>query len=496
MAIEVTQIIGDTVELVFNPAEEDLHVGENLSVRGRHENRGLIVQVIEIKAFFSASLLFGHDRCPSVGPPLAAPAIANPRARSPRRRNTPQPAPDIQSPYIAIAKIRKMTDPVWRPWDGWLPASTVVVTKTADDEVLRQCIPDLGNPLRLGKTLADEPFHIEQAALGALNLIAGIEGSGTAHLAQVLMSRLIEHGRPCIVFDTKGVYARLSHERVRSSTSEGVRQPIVPLIVGESLKLAMAHVSPDTFSAMLRHFGLPTAVALYFTSHVARRFAPLNGPDDTDQPAAFLGIDDLIHLARDLETEGQPVAGGAILSCLDAIKQAQIFATQPSECTAWHDGYAEIRHGGALVIDLSKLTRCARTSVVASLVGSLRDISAGERAAESDRLACLFFDEAQLLVGRYFITDVLLPMRHLGLTSFFVTTRAIGLGDHLQHDADNLFLCQVTSDDARHLAKRSRVDAATLQNVGRRLRTHHSLLVGKATGEYPIIFAMEPVEQH
>ena len=95
MAIEVTQIIGDTVELVFNPAEEDLHVGENLSVRGRHENRGLIVQVIEIKAFFSASLLFGHDRCPSVGPPLAAPAIANPRARSPRRRNTPQPAPDI-----------------------------------------------------------------------------------------------------------------------------------------------------------------------------------------------------------------------------------------------------------------------------------------------------------------------------------------------------------------------------------------------------------------
>ena len=206
-------------------------------VRARHENRGLIVQVIEIKAFFSASLLFGHDRRPSVGPTLAAPAIAKPRARSPRRRNIPQPASDLQSPYIAIAKIRKMTDPVWGPWDGWLPTSTVVVNKTADEEVLRQCIPDLGNPLRLGKTLADEPFYIEQAALGALNLIAGIEGSGTAHLAQVLMSRLIEHGCPCIVFDTKGVYARLSHERVRSSTSEAIRQPIVPLIVGESLKL-------------------------------------------------------------------------------------------------------------------------------------------------------------------------------------------------------------------------------------------------------------------
>lgn len=51
MAIQVAQITGDTVELVFNPAEEDLHVGENLSVIGRHDDRGLIVQIIELKAF-------------------------------------------------------------------------------------------------------------------------------------------------------------------------------------------------------------------------------------------------------------------------------------------------------------------------------------------------------------------------------------------------------------------------------------------------------------
>ena len=38
-----------------------------------------------------------------------------------------------------------------------------------------------------------------------------------------------------------------------------------------------------------------------------------------------------MHLAQDLEAEGQAVAGGAILSGLDAIKQAQVFATQPSE---------------------------------------------------------------------------------------------------------------------------------------------------------------------
>jgi hypothetical protein len=495
MAIQVAQITGDTVELVFNPAEEDLHVGENLSVIGRHDDRGLIVQIIEFKAIFSASLLSGRDQRPSTGPPSAAPAVANSCARSPRRRKTPQPARESHGLYLAIAKIRKMTDPVWQPWDGWLPTSTVSVTKTADHEMLRQCIPELGNPLWLGKTVAGEPFHIERAALGAVNLIAGAEGSGTSHLAQVIVSELIDHGLPCIVFDTKGVYARPSQERVSSSASAEGRHAIVPLVVGETLKLAISHMGLDALSAMLRQFGLPTAVAMYFKSHVARRFVQMRSQHDADQPPPFLGFDDLIHVARDLEVEGQAVAGGAILSCLDAIKQAQVFATQPSEGRAFRDAYAQIRHGGALVIDLSKLPRCARTSVVSSLVGSLREISSGGRTPETDPLPCIFFDEAQSLVARHFITDVLLPMSHLGVTSFFVTTMVTSLGDHFQHEADNLFLCQLTSDDVRHLAKRSRVDVATLRSIGRRLRTHHSLLVGRATGGYPIIFAVEPLDR-
>jgi Helicase HerA, central domain len=494
MAIQVTQITGDTVELVFNPDEEDLHVGENLSVIGRHDDRGLIVQVIELKAIFPASPLSGREQSPSVAPVFPAPAVAKPRARSPRRRKTPQPGRDIRGLYFAIAKIRKMTDPAWQPWDGWLPTSTVIVTKTADHEMLRQCIPALGNPLWLGKTVAGEPFHIERATLGAVNLIVGAEGSETSHLAQVLVNELIDHGLPCIVFDTKGVYARLSQERVSSSTSEEGSHAIVSLVAGDSLKLAMSQVGVDAFSTMLRRFGLPKAVAMYFTSHVARRFARLRSQHDVDQRPPFLSIDDLMHIARDLEAEGQAVAGGAILSCLDAIKQAQVFATQPSEAIAFWDGYAQIRHGGALVIDLSKLPTCARTSVVSSLVGNLREVSTGERGMETAPLPCMFFDEAQALVARHFITDVLLPMSHLGLTSFFVTTMVTNLGDHLQHEADNLFLCQLTPDDVRHLAKRSRVDAATLQSVGRRLRTHHSLLVGRATGGYPIIFAMEPLD--
>src|SRR5262245_50342455 len=130
MAIQVAQITGDTVELVFDPDEEDLHVGENLSVRGRHDDRGLIVQVIELRAIFSAPLLSGREQSPSVDPAFAAPAPAKPRTRPPRRRKTSQPGRELHGLYLAIAKIRKMADPAWQPWDGWIPSSTVSVTKT------------------------------------------------------------------------------------------------------------------------------------------------------------------------------------------------------------------------------------------------------------------------------------------------------------------------------------------------------------------------------
>jgi hypothetical protein len=494
MAIQVVQITGDTVELAFNPAEDDLHVGENLSVIGRHDDRGLIVQVIELRAIFSTSLLSSRDQRPSTGLPSASPAIDNPRSRSPRRRKTSQPVRDLHGLHLAIAKIRKMTDPAWQPWDGWIPTSGVTVTKTADQEMLRQCMPELGNPLWLGKTLAGEPFHIDRAALGTVNLIVGAEGSGTSHLAQVIVSELIDHGLPCIVFDTRGVYAPLSQDRVHPPIHEEGRPAIVHLIVGESLKLDLTHTDLNGLATMLRQFGLPTAMAMYFKSHVMRRLARLKAQNDVDQSTPFLGIDDLMRFAEDLEVGGQAVAGGAILACLDALKQTQIFATQPAEGTAFRNGYAQIRHGGALVIDLSRLPRYAGTGVVSSLMSTLREFSGGEMATETDLLPCLFFDDAESLGAHQFIADGFVAVSHPDLMSFFVTTTVGRLADHLQHEVDNLFLCQLASNDVRHLAKRSRVDAATLRSVGRRLRTHHSLLVGRATGGYPTIFAVEPLD--
>jgi hypothetical protein len=494
MAIQVAQITGDTVELLFNPAEDHLHIGENLSVVAPQEDRGLIVQIIELKVFFPTTLLSGRNQRTPEDPHSVFPTVSDTPARPPRRGKPPLPGRAIRSEHLAIAKIRKVTDPAWRTWDGWVPTRGVVVTRTTDREMLRHCIPESANPLGLGRTLTGEPFHVERAALGEVNLIVGAKGSGTSHLAKVIVSELIDHGVRCVVFDTTGTYALVSSDSENSLRSREGRPVMVHLVVGESLKLGMLHFGLDALLAILKQFGLPRALAMYFESHVARHLVRLKDQADANQPPPFLGIEDLIQLAQTLEAEGQAVVGGAILSCLEAIKRALVFATQPAEAMILWDGLAQIRHGGALVIDLSRLPRRAQPAIVFSLVGILKEIAERDSATESNHSLSMFFDDARPLIARRFIAEGLIPARPLGLTSFFVTTMVSSLGDNLLYAVDNLFLRHMVSDhDVRHLAKSGLVDTDTLRGVGRGLRTPHSLLIGKATGGYPMIFAVKPL---
>jgi Helicase HerA, central domain len=494
MAIQVAQITGDTVELLFNRAEDHLHVGENLSIVAPQEDRGLIVQIIELKVFFPTTPLSARNQRTSTDPHSAFPAVSKTAGGPPRRRKPPLPGRAIRSEHLAIAKIRRVTDPAWHAWDGWLPTRDVVVTRTPDREMLRRCIPDSANPLGLGKTLTGEPFHVEREALGEVNLIVGAKGSGTSHLAKVIASELIDHGVRCVVFDTTGAYVLISSDNKNSLRSPEDRPVIVRLVVGESLKLGMVHFGLDALRAILRQFGLPRAVAMYFESQVARRLVRLKDQTDANQPAPFLGIEDLIQLAQTLEAEGQVVVGGAILSCLEAIKRTRVFATEPAEAMILWDSLAQIRHGGALVIDLSGLPRRAQPAIVFSLVGILQEIAQRDSATDSQHSLSMFFDDAQPLVAHHLIAEGLIPARRRGLTSFFVTTMVRSLGDNLLYGVDNLFLRHMMSDhEVRHLAKSGLVDTDTLRCVGRGLRTPYSLLIGKATGGYPMIFAINPL---
>ena len=103
MNIQIRQIKGDIVELVFNPREEDLRVGENLTLREKGSDRGLIVQIIEFRTVTYPSLLqemlelMVGDDPPPLPPDLSQLAELSPEGLS-----------EMSNLKLAIAKIRKV----------------------------------------------------------------------------------------------------------------------------------------------------------------------------------------------------------------------------------------------------------------------------------------------------------------------------------------------------------------------------------------------------
>ena len=97
MNVQIRQIKGDIVELLFNPKEIDLRVGENLSLRENGHNRGLIVQIIEFQTVTYPALLAEMME-------LIADAAVTPEAGL----VDPDSLPEMSNLKLAIAKIRKV----------------------------------------------------------------------------------------------------------------------------------------------------------------------------------------------------------------------------------------------------------------------------------------------------------------------------------------------------------------------------------------------------
>ncbi len=100
MKIQIKQIKGDIVELVFNPREVDLRVGENLTLRENGSDRGLIIQIIEFRTVTYPSLLqemlqLVAEDTPSTS--LPEPTMLDPEGLS-----------EMSNLKLAIAKIRKV----------------------------------------------------------------------------------------------------------------------------------------------------------------------------------------------------------------------------------------------------------------------------------------------------------------------------------------------------------------------------------------------------
>ena len=99
MNIQIRQIKGDLVELLFNPKEVDLRVSENLTLREKGGDRALIVQIIEFRTINYPSLLNEIMELVTELPPDSALNLAD----------LPQDGlSEMSNLKLAIAKIRKV----------------------------------------------------------------------------------------------------------------------------------------------------------------------------------------------------------------------------------------------------------------------------------------------------------------------------------------------------------------------------------------------------
>lgn len=495
MAIQVKQICGDTAELVFDSREDDLRIGETLSVAEDQGRRGVIVQIIEFRTISLPLLLPERLQLADEGltSPLP-PAPSLPPAALRSGELLPRLS-EVSPLQLAIAKIRGRTGPSWHHWDGWIPRPDAVVTKTADREVLRHCIPQAGNPLRLGKTLAGEDFSVEGRTLEKINLITGVKGSGPSHLAKVILRALITCGAPCVVFDLNREYTPLGRDNFAAVQGREEYHHITHLVAGDTMKLGVAPFGLGSLQTLLTDFGLPEAAAMYFTSHVAHGHAALRQQGGLCQSPPSLGIDDLIKMAHDLEPVDGEVVSRTLLSCLKAIRQTEALATFASEAIPFRQRYEEIRDGGALAIDLSRLAHRARPGFVQAVVEILQEICDTERAQGSNRFPFVFFDQAHLYINHDTIGDIVMRAKHRGVTCFLITDMVMKLDAAVLRQANNLFILRLPyADDLRHLSQSGRIDQETMISVVPRLLDHHSMLLGDATRSYPIIFAFDVID--
>ena len=500
LKVQVYRIEGDLIELLFYPREIDLRVGETLTLVERETRRSVIAQVI---AFRSASYpsLVQDQMLNLLGPePLAAPLLETMGYHLIAQNGGNGRSIELGNIKVALAKIRKTISAGssrWEQWDGWIPARDVDIFRTDDEEVFANATHDLGHPLNLGWTLGGASFQVEGQDLEKVNVITGVKGSGKSHLAKVILLQLIEQGAPCLVFDINREYIHLPKAEV-NSRGETIQRGIVHLEAGGNFRLGVRQFGLAPLMTLFERYGLPEVSALHLENRLARLWEEAESMERANRSVPYMGLDQLIQMADENEFGGgssASVINHAIRSRLDALKNTRIFARSASEAASLGKAYRQVRAGGALVIDMSSLSNLAREGFVQAIIELVKDLCLWEIDHDTHRFPFIFFEEAHLYVSRRSIDYIVTRARHLGITSFFVTNMIHGLDEAVLRQADNLFLLRIPfEDDVRHVSRGAATDYETMSAFVRRLRQRHALAIGNITAQYPLIFAVDPLE--
>jgi hypothetical protein len=483
MAIQVKQIIGNTIELFFNPHEDDLRVGENLWIGETQRRRGVIVQIIEFRTLPLPFLWQEGPSLTSAYRSASEPVFSGQEALRPGHEGHPA--------QVAIAKIRRLAEAGWHQWDGWIPGHNTVASRMTDEEVLRQCVSTAGNPLKLGRTLAGDPFSIEGSTLGQVNIVADGKETRAMQLAAVMLREFVDCGAPCVVFDSTGELSQRCRRELHVAPGKASFPHVIHLQAGQDFRLDLRQMGSDSLLTLLTEFGLPRLAAMSYASHPARVLEPLQHLEEASQSPAYVSLQSPAAGPTASQAAEHAMIHGAFLSCLKAIQGTGLLASHTSEATSLTDAYEKIRHGGALMLDISGLPNRARPGVVQACIEILQGLESAFAPA-SPCLPLLFFEQAHLYLDGPMLGDLVGRSRPSGMTMMLLTNTVDRLDDSILRQAENLFVCGPMSDEAvQHLSKTGLTDRESLHSLVQRLQDHQSLLVGTATKQYPMIFEVD-----
>jgi hypothetical protein len=486
-------VSGDEVVFLYDHSQRPQpRVGDSYFVREVGGDQALVVQVVSLETFDYPSLSEVLMR------QLMEESYGAERVRTFAESTN---APKVDNLGQARAKIRRrrLPDGQWRIWNGWLPSRNVEISRVDDEELFEACgLHEPNYPLKLGTTLDGRDFAIAGRNYEKINVITALKGMGKSHLAKVIAIELARRGMASVVFDLNREYTRLPKLQMGDGSVVKKRGSIV-LSASRDFRVTIEGFGRSGFIRLFEHYNPTENTRNTFEMRVNQAFDQLEKLDEGNlrsatgrtRPRPFFNLDFIRGLFPNPPTTNEAIYR-AIMDRLEQIESLNLFAESAAEGLSFDEQYMLCaQKSGVLVIDLSPLTSTfARETFVGATLDMVERV-----ASHSDKLPFVFFEEAHLYASGSRIENLVTRARHLGITSTFVTNMVTQLNETVLRQVDNLFLLYLPhKDDVRHVAKSATTDEETVSAFAQRIERHHAMVIGPATGNYPIVFKVATPE--
>lgn len=480
--MELASIRGDTVLMLYHPAEALAEVGQQFTILEVPDQReGLVIQVISNESLDYVGLQ--QEMIQRILEERVAQSL---QVVLDRERGMGE----MRNIKLARAKIRRrIAAGEWLPWDGWIPTRNVAVTRLEGADVLRRILPDAVCPLRTFAQFNGTPVRLDGPRLNMVNVIAGVKGSGKSHLAKHLVLALAEVHVPCIVFDINGEYTVLPGAQV--------------LRWGDNFVPDLAEVGHETLRTVVQAtYPLPDTSANAFESMLPVVFG--NRRQFCEQRHEPFTID--IDFLRQAHWSGNQHVNDAIRERLRVVGERRLFrvlaapGVQPGQArpglvTTLTDAYNQACAGATVVFDMRTLPTALRQALVRFVNRTIETICETEGGDQGQgRYPFVFFEEAHFYVSKEAILNIITRGRHIGMGSVFITNTPQDLPDSVFRQLDNLLLLALTHrDDIKNVSKNSFTDEDTIESFATRMPEFHALVMGNVTQRYPLVLRIDPL---